>query len=219
MSSLVQIASILAERASKKNDISFIKEMKDLVVIKRGRFLANSLGKNPAIAKNYLNSFEIDLELVDATDECNKTDISECDKIYRSKELIPAPIIYSSNPFDYVGAPGGADAYSWTSFGGERFNKHRPLTGKKARHSYTNNYIYVFNKAIDTVRVEGVFPDPRLIAKFRSCNSNGKPCFDETSDGFIEEQNAELIIKDILQNELRIIEHNEKDELKVDKNV
>lgn len=220
MASLLQIASILAERASKKTDKSFIRQMEDLVVIERARIIANSLSKISSIDKYYLNAFHAPLKKVDITDECSTEleDLDCADEAYRTVDLVPEPIRYSGNLFTYVGAPGGAKAYGWTTFGNEPFMKASKLTGKNARWNYVNGYIYIFNKEIDKIRVEGVFGDPRELKKFQSCDGT-KPCFSEESEMFVDEQNAKLIINEILGTHLRLLPQNEKILIKEDKNV
>lgn len=217
MPSLVQIGSILAERASKKNDITFRHEMEDLAIIKYGRFLANRLERNPGMDKYYLRAFDVPLKPIDKDDEC-LTSVDGCGKIMRSIDPIPDPVKYGAHLFNYVGAPGGYQAYGWTTFGTEPRLRKLPLIGGKARHTRVNSYLYIFNKDIDKARVEGVFPDPRLLAVFLQCGGN-KPCYDAVSDALIDEQTAELIIKDILMNELRLLPVNEKVQIKTDKNV
>lgn len=217
MASLLQIASQLAERAGRKNDITFIKQMKDLTIFKRATILANSLGKNPALDKLYLSYFHVDLKKVDATDECSDEEIACADKVYKSVVPVPEPLKYGVHPFNYVGAPGGAKAYGWTTFGNEPYYQLDPFTGKFARHTYIDSYIYVFNKEIDEIRVEGVFGDPRKLAAFKSCNG-AKPCWTDEQETAIDERLAELIIKDIT-GELRFNIPDEPVQIKVDKDV
>lgn len=223
MSSLLQIASILAERASQKTSASFILEMKDLAVIKRARFLKNSLEKNSNIDRLYLNSFLVPVARVNPADPCEENP-DECDSLLRSTDLVPKPIRYAVHPFNYVGAPDGSIPFGWTTFGTEPKLKLLKPSGKKARHTYIDQYIWLFNENnLEYVRVEGVFPDPRLIAKFKACSSDSatapKSCWNEEQDFFVEEDIAELIIKDTLANELRLIARNEPVTIKEDKNV
>jgi hypothetical protein len=222
MSSLIQIASILAERASKKTDQSFILEMKDLAVIKRARFLENSLNKDNGLDKIYTNSFIVPLKRVNPANECEE-DPDPCDSILRTVDKVPTPIRYGVHPFNFVGPAYGGKPYGWTTFANEPRLKALPLTGKDARHTYRNQYVYIFNEEnVEEVLIEGVFPDQRLIAKFFACpdeDGNKKVCWKNEQDFFVEESIAELIIKDILQNELRIISRNEPTEVKPDKNV
>lgn len=213
---LHQAASYLAERAGKKTDMSFIKEMKDLVVVISARFKADTLAKNPSADKYYLQKFNVPVIAVDSTDECN-AEIAKCDKVFKSVDQVPSPLRYTSNPFSYVGAPGGNYGFGWTTFGTEPKRRFKKLTGSFPRHTYINGYIYIFNKEIDEVGVEGVFSDPRVVANFKC--GDGTPCFSETSEFPIEEQILKLVYDEILTRHLRISLPNEKILIKEDKNV
>jgi hypothetical protein len=221
MATLLSVASFLAERAGKKTDITFIDAMKDLAVIKRARFLANTLSKDPGKARFYLQKFRVKMRKIDITDECTPEDeVDACcgERAFRTVEQVPVPLQFGVHPFEYVGPVGGFKGYNWTTIGNEHFLKHRKLVGSNARYAYTSNHIYLFNREDAELQVEGVFPDPRLLVKFQKCGEN-KPCWDEEQDAFLEEQIAELIVKDILVTELRIAQPNEPIQLKEDKNV
>lgn len=219
MATLNQAASFLAERAGKKTDITFIQAMEDLVVIKWGRFIANSLSKNPSLDKFYLQAFEVAIVSLDMVDECADSIADCCDKAFKTVSTIPLPIRYGTNPFNYVGSPGGNKGYSYTTIGNLAVLSTSKLTGRNPKYSYVNNFIYVFNKDIDKIRVEGVFSDPRVLSKFKVCGTD-KPCYSNEQDFPIDEQSLEMIIKDIMANELRLVAiPNEKIELKEDINV
>lgn len=215
MASLLQGASILADRAGKRTDITFIKQMKDLIVIGRARIIANSLSKNPASAKYYSQSFLVPVEVIDKNDECSEEIPECCDKAWRTIDKIPNPIRFGPNLFSYVGAPGGSYPFGWTTFGTEEYMQKRPIVGKKGRYTYTNEYIYTFNKDLDKIRVEGVFSDPREVAKFRHCNDEGVSCYSDETEFPMDEQNLEIIIKDIT-NQLRLNIPDEPTQVKID---
>jgi len=215
MATLQQAASYLAERAGKKTDIPFIREMKDLVVVISARFKADTLGKTPSLDKYYLQRFNVPLQAVDKSDECN-ADIAKCDKVFRSIEKVPSPLRYTTNPFSYVGAPDGSHGFGWTTFGTEPKRQLKKLTGQFPRHTYINEYIYIFNKDIDEIGVEGVFSDPRAVAKFKC---GGKPCYSDESEFPIDEQLLKLVYDEIITKHLRLIIPNEKILIKEDKNV
>jgi hypothetical protein len=219
MASLLQIASFLAERAGRQRDVVFRREMEDLIVLKRARFIANSLEKNPSKAKFYLQKFKVRLEKVDITDECEEEAAPACsDKAYKSIEKIPVPIQFGVHPFEYVGPIGGFQGFGWTTFGNEYWMKKRKHVGKKPRYAYTSERIYVFNTDLEEIQVEGIFDDPRLLRPFQACDGS-KSCWNDEQVLFLEAQYAEVIIRDILANELRIALPNEPIKIKEDKNV
>jgi hypothetical protein len=216
MASLHQAGSYLAERAGKKTDITFIKQMKDLVVIESARLKANSLSKTPSLASHYIQRFHVPLKKVDSTDECNEEAIDKCEMVYRSVLSIPEPIRFTSNPFPYVGSPDGGHAFGWTTFGTEPKRRVKKLTGKFPRHTYANNYLYIFNIEIDEIAVEGVFSDPRSVSKFKC---NGTPCYSDEQEFPIDEQTLKLVYDEIITKHLRLVIPNEKIQIKEDKNV
>ncbi len=216
---LKDIGELLAERAGRQLDIPFQKELQDLVIFKRARFLTNSLEKRPANKRFYLQAFDVAIERIDTTDECSEDLPEGCDIAFRTIEEIPSPLKIGVHPFSYVGAPGGHKAYGWTTFGQESLFRHLPATGKLPRHTFINNKIYIFNDPnSEKIRVEGIFGDPRDLVKFMKCGTQ-KPCFSETENFPIDEATLELVIQDILMKELRIIPREEDIEVKVDKNV
>ncbi len=216
---LDQIASILAERAGKKSDNTFIREMKDLVIIKRARIIANSLSKNPSLDKNYMQGFKVAVKLIDITDECSIEDPECIDKAWITTVEIPQPIRYGVNPFAYVGSIGGSKGFGWTTFGNESFLKRKILTGKNPRYTWRNNRIVIFNKDLTEagLGVEGVFGDPREVSKFKACDGK-KSCYSDEQEFPIDEQNVELIIRDLMTNELRLNVVNEKNVIREDHN-
>jgi hypothetical protein len=220
MASLRNLASFLAERAGKKRDITFIRSMEDLLIVKRARFLANSLSKDPSKDRFYLQKFKLPLTKIDLEDECLETeDIDpKCEsKAYISTDSVPIPIRYGVHPFNYVGPVGGFKGYGWTTLGTEPWMKKRDMVGGNPRYTYTSNKIYIFNKEISEIAVEGVFPDPRLLKEFQSCD--GTVCWSEEQEAFIEDEIAELILTDIEQNNLRLAVPNPPIQVKTDENV
>jgi hypothetical protein len=215
MGSLTALGSLLAERAGRKRDAAFIQQMEDWVVAKRARFIANSLSKSPNLDRYYLQKFTLETEAVDITDECN-LDPSKCDAVYRTV-VLPQPLRYNSSVFTYVGAPGGYKSFGWSTFGSEPYLRDNQLTGKNPRYTYTNDRVYVFNWD-GKIQIEGVFADPRQLAKFRSCNDDGKSCYSDEIDFPIEEQTSSLIISEIVR-ELGLSKENEPVQIKEDKNV
>lgn len=217
MASLAAAASYLAERAGKKRDMTFIKEMKDLIVIETARLKTNSLSKTPSLDKYYLQRFQLDTKAIDPSDECASS-VKDCEAVYRTKDKIPQPLRYTSNPFSYVGAPDGSHGWGWTTFGTEPKRQAKKLTGKFPRHTYINEYLYIFNIKIDTIGVEGVFSDPREVAKFLTCGTT-KPCYSDETEFPIDEQLLKLAFDEILYKHLRVFIPNEKIIIKEDKNV
>lgn len=214
---LAEIAEIIAERAGKQFNVAFIEEMKDLVVIHRARILTNILEKKPQQKKLYSQS--IVLELTEANrDECAELSNCACEDVTVTTVQVPTPLKTGTNPFDFVGSPGGYVAFGWTTFGGERYTKHSPLTGKNARYTLLNNKIYIFNDLnTEKIRVEAVWDDPRVLANYSCSAEENIPCYTATNDFVADAAIAELVINDILTKELRLLPEKEPIQVKTDK--
>jgi len=216
---LSTIAEILAERVGRQFDIPFQEELTELIVIYRARLLTNSLQKNPAHKKYYSQFIILDLEEV-SKDECDDIIGCPCENIKRTVKEIPQSLKVGSNVYDYVGSPGGVEAYGWTTFASEKYMSSSKYTGKKARHTILNNRAYIFNdKNVEKIRVEDVFSDPRKLAEFSCSIEEFVPCYTTTSEFLTDEALTQLIIESILSKELRLYPQEEKIEVKTDKNV
>lgn len=220
MASLSQGASQLADRAGKKNEVVFIKQMKDLVVFRRAVFLGNTLSKQPGLDRHYLQSFKVPMIKVDKDDEWCPIDPEEeecCNILYRSQLPIPEPIRYGVHPFNYVGSVGGSKAYRYTTFGNEPFLQADKQLKDFPAYTFLNNYLYIFNIKTDYIRVEGVLADPRGAAPFQVCEGN-QSCYSDEQEFPIDERLMGLIITDITK-ELGFNAPDEPTIVKVDKSV
>lgn len=214
---LPAIAEQIAERQGRQFDVPFKQQMEDLAVVFRSRFLTNSLGKNPALKKYYTQYIIEDLEEVNK-DECDELADCNCENVLRTKREIPQSIRIGTNPYDYVGSPGGMQPFGWTTFSSERYYTHNKFTAKLARYTKLNNRIYIFNEMnIQKVRIEDVWDDPRELANF-SCSSVAHvPCYTSTSDFITDNAMAQLVIEAIIEKLNG--KKQEEIEIKTDKNV
>lgn len=217
---LKDIGELLAERAGRQLDVPFQMEMRDLVILKRARFLTNTLEKKTSLSRFFSQAFDIEITKIDITaKDCEEALPDGCDIAFKTVENVPIPLKIGVHPFDYVGAPGGHKAYGYTNFGSESTLRHLPYVGKKPRYAYINDKIYIFNEPnSNKIRIEGVFSDPRDLAAFKKCGTD-KPCFSETENFPIDGATLELIIRDIMATELRLNPVQEDIQVKVDKNV
>jgi hypothetical protein len=214
---LIQIAELIAERAGRQYDKPFNLQMQDAVVYHRARYLANKLQKKQSLSSYYLQSFSDDLIDVNK-DECAEVAECGCENIKRTKNKIPRPLVVGPLPFSYVGNVAGNHSYGWTTFGNEYIMSHSPITGKKPRHTYLNDYIYIFNeKNAERIRGEGVFTDPRSLTHLKGCGEEASaPCYSDNLDFPIDDELIQLIVEQILRIELRI-PIQEPSEIKADK--
>ncbi len=220
---LLQIAELISERAGRQFDTAFNMEMQDLVVAHRARYITNKVQKNPTLGNYYVQSAIVDLKEV-GKDECEGLAECNCENVLvtvdedGNPKKIPRPIVFGTHPFNYVGSPTGVQPFGWTTFGTEKYLAASPITGKKQRHTYLNEYIYVFNdRNLDKLRFEGIYADPRVLGGFK-CNDGSKPCYSESLDFPIDDELIEPIINQIVNSILnRNVE--EKQEIKVGQNV
>lgn len=218
---LSSAAEFLAERAGRQTDIPFVEQMKDMIVLKRATYITDRVAKRSADKKFFTHAFKVAILKVDKKDECSEEIPECCEAVYKTELSIPNPLRVGTHPFDYVGHLGGDKSFGWTTFGSESIFQHQPIVGKFPRHTYINDYIYVFNEPNATeIRVEGIFLDPRDLVKFNKCNGSA-PCFTEESTFPIDGKILDMIIMDILNNVLRIGPHEQaqKLEVKADQNV
>jgi len=217
---LKDVGEFLAERAGRQLDVPFQRQMHDLVILKRARFLTNTLEKKTSLSRFFLQAFDADIIKIDITaKDCEDALPEGCDIAFKTVLDIPVPLKIGVHPFDYVGAPGGHKSYGYTTFGSESTMRHSKYTGKKPRYAYINDKLYIFNEPnSNKIRIEGVFSDPRDLAPFMKCGTD-KPCFSETENFPIDGATLELVIQDIMAKELRVTPREEDLQVKVDQNV
>lgn len=235
--SLPSIAEYLAERAGRQNDFPFRKQMEDAAVNWRATLVTNSLAKNPAQKSFYMQSILMPLAKVskqdnedadgcdtcvdteDITNFCEELKDCGCEDVFRTKDKVPDTLRISLNPFDYVGSPGGAKAFGWTTFGSEVFKASNPIVGKLPRYTLLNDYIYIFReKNLLDLRIEGVFADPRDLYGLK-CANQTEPCYTKTSDFPVDGRMKQQIIQYVLSVDLHIPSNKEEIEVKADKDV
>lgn len=216
---LLTIAEIVAERAGRQQDIPFQDECADWAVAHRAIVLTSILSVRPQLKKQFSKAIVVDLIEVNK-DECESIDECTCSDVLKTKTTIPPTLKIGPNPFDFVGSPGGYVSYGWTTFGSEPFLACNKFTGKKTRHTLLNDYVYIFNDLnTERVRIEGVWNDPRELAKFSCSGESFIPCY-SASDDFIEDEAvAQQVIERILRLELHILPEKEKYQVKADKDI
>jgi hypothetical protein len=220
------IGEFLAERASRQFDIPFIRQMEDSAVFWRARLLTDTIERNPSKKAFFSQAILLELKDVDREDreeecavECEELEECGCESIKRTLQKVPHSLKVGVNPFDYVGSPGGAHAFSYTTFGSEKYKLRAEINAKKPRYTFINDYIYVFNEPnLEELRVESVFGDPRQLYDYK-CPGQNTPCYTATSDFPVDEKTIQMIIEYIMKTELRIPVVEEKTEIKADQNV
>ena len=138
-------------------------------------------------------------------------DVDAC--IIRTATKVPKPLeANSSLNITFVGEYGGR-AWDKQNHNSTYWAQHRKYTGNEPMWYYQNGYIYIVNpptKMISYMNVQGVFEEPMVAEKFRTCDcpDNEASCLDEDSLDF--EYNmplhyVDLIVKLVAETELRIL--------------
>lgn len=85
-------------------------------------------------------------------------------------------------------------------------------TGTETKWYYQNGYIYIVNPPslmLDTINIQGIFEDPMVAEKFRTCDCpNEEDCVDADSLDFeyaMPLHYVDLIVKMVAETELRIL--------------
>lgn len=181
---------------------------------KRSTLIYNQLVKGVLHSNNYKQTIPcLELELVDAyTDTCCIDLRSGC-QVLRSVQKLPTRLnirgyediqVRPLNVFQYK-LNHVYDREKWTTSGNGRFN---------SKDIYTviiNDYLYVKagNKSISKLlgkylTIEGIFDDPEECRAFTECNTN-RPCFSEDETYPIEDWMIDIMKRDIIASDLRII--------------
>lgn len=137
-------------------------------------------------------------------------DIEAC--ILRTELKVPKPLeTYDGLNLSFVGEYGGRP-FDKENHNSMYWAQAAKYTGKEPKWYYQNGYIYLVNppsRMIDHVNIQGIFEDPMVAEKFRTCDCpNNSPCLDEDTLDF--EYNmplhyVDLIVKMVAETELRIL--------------
>jgi hypothetical protein len=196
--SLYNIASSLASRVGQPTNAALIEELKFIFTYKQINYKQQFLEKHPEQRKFFFQSFTTDLEPIPKGD-C-ELPITGCE-VLRSKCKIPMPIRSSYSMFDFVGTPDWLHAFTESSPEFLEFYKHNKYTSKDAKWFYMNERLYVFNNLnLKKIAVRAVFTDPSTV---NSCCSAGTTCFDESKPYPMSQDLLNVIMRDILNVELR----------------
>lgn len=107
----------------------------------------------------YLQSYEAELEQVDANDSClESVPDSDC-VILKTKNPVPTPIkTKTGNPFLFVGNATKDVIFAYGKKEHVKFMSYLKFAGKAYYYEYINNYIYVYNATkIKTIRIDAKY--------------------------------------------------------------
>lgn len=105
--------------------------------------------------------------------------------IMRSSRIVPAPMRFGTDLFDYVGTIDGDVPFGYAAEGTFALMKFLPYAGKKTFYEWVNRRIIIRNKSVNFVdqpipmiRVKAVFDHPLDVFQF-NCQTTGCDFWDE----------------------------------------
>lgn len=153
------------------------------------------------------NLGQVPLQQADKNECC---DIDAC--ILRTVNQIPKPIETSGAlNLTFVGNTNGRP-YQKDTHNGMYWSHANKYTGNITRWYYQNGYLYIVNPPtvmLDHINVQGIFEDPMVAQKFRTCDCpNNETCIDEDSLDFeysMPLHYTDLIVKMVAQTEIQLL--------------
>lgn len=209
---LNEITQIITERAGRPFDQPFRLQVKDLVKLWRMRLMKESMERHPNDKKFFLQKFVAPLTEVDIV-ECPFS--IDCNILRTGK--LPKPI-RTNSLFDFVGTVDFSKTFTYSQPEVATYHNHAKWTGHLTRYSYVDNYIYIHNpptNELEYIGIRGIFEDPAELQSFY-CDSNAdKTCYTDDVEFPIPGDLIQPLIQSILATELKIVQPERKEEIKV----
>ena len=166
---LNEYAVQLAEPYNRQFDIPYLSMVKDRIIIKVGRMLRNSLDKNPNDRKFYRMEPLI-LPLHSTTMGCGPTACTVMETDY-----IPTPLRSNGILFDFVGSADGSTVFTEVSLGMDVYINSTEYASRRTKYRWMGDRIQVVSNIIPKIMVQGIWADPRVVAKLRCDDKNCNP--------------------------------------------
>lgn len=159
---LNQIAENIAFALGDQFNNTLIEAIKHTVIVYRGRLIKDDLTNNFMDYTNYLQSFIVNLELVNPiTGYCDKC------RLLRTVNKVPTPIrtkLLDRSGFAYVGQIDANNAFVFSKLEEFKFLSSLQYQHNVMYFAWDNGYIYVLdNSKLCAIRLEAIFSDPREI--------------------------------------------------------
>lgn len=206
MASLNQIEKnirniIRAGRLSDDEQISG-REMKFKINIMRAMLIKREVDKKKTLDVETIQDLQcVPVELTDKA-ECCEIEI-DC-VILRTKNKIPKLLDANfHNMLTYAGTIDGNQQFQQSTYETIVWSQYEKWTSKLPRYFEKNQRLYIINKDfVDNIRIRGVFEDPGLVAKYKTCD--GDPCYTDDDEYPISAWMIPIINDLILEKDLRI---------------
>lgn len=164
MATLNSIAENIAFTLGEQFNDTLKQSIKDSIINYRAMFIRQDLDNNPLSYTDYLQSFCIEMSIVNKS-EC--PEISVKGKVLKSKQVLPKPLRIKNNGrvnLKYVGSVDRSISFTFATAFEMNFMQHLPLQDDVIYYTVINQYLYILNNLkICKVLVEEVIADPRTI--------------------------------------------------------
>jgi len=188
MATLNQIANdiLTAVRPQLSDDSELdIRQIKFWIKNQRSVLIRNEINRNRTIDSDITQTLCVELECVDASDCC---DIKLGDKILRSTKEIPETLeMHNKKAITRIG-PVNKKKESFNLVDYERvpFVTEARFTGNMVFAFMHDKYLYIYSKNpryrdMEAASLRGVFEDPEIAKRFKSCDDITVPCYSDDS--------------------------------------
>lgn len=197
--SLNQIVDSLSDIVGKPFDVPLKRRIKHIVNYKRDTLMHQFLDRHPEQRRFFLQSWVMTLKKSSPV-ECPLPLPGNC-FVLKTTAKTPRPIRNKHFIFDYVGGVRGDDPYSYWDMAYSQFLKYNTYTSKRPKHYWADDYLYIINEASDRkVLMRGVISNPESV---NACAET--VCYNDDLPYPIAEDLLNIVIKDILSTELKMI--------------
>lgn len=165
MATLNSISENIAYALGEQFNDTFKQSIKDSIIDYRAMLIRQDLDNNPLSYTDYLQSFCVDLKLVNRS-ECPT--LSMCsDKVLKSVQKIPKPLRIKNNGrinFKFVGSVDRSTSLTFATGHEMQYMEYLPLQDEVIYYTVINGYLYILNNIkLCTILIEEIIADPRTI--------------------------------------------------------
>lgn len=171
-------------RISRPDDLTLSnRQIEFMINYLREKLIVQQLQKGRSISSNIKQDLgSVSVITVDKSEDA----IKSMRYIIRTEQQIPQPIELDRK--DLITFVGGLDKetdFTFKTKANVRWNKHNKYASKEPLAYYSEDYIYVTNlpnPLLEYINIEGVFLNPREVAKFK--HKDGTPCYNPDVDSY-----------------------------------
>lgn len=164
MATLNSISENIAFAMGEQFNDTFKQSIKDSIINYRAMLIRQDLDNNPLSYTDYLQSFCIELEVVNKS-ECPELSIKE--EYLKSKQKVPKPLRIKNNGrsnFKFVGSIDRSIVLTFETGHGMNYMSYLEFQNDVIYYTIINGYLYVLNNLkLCKLLIEEIVADPRNI--------------------------------------------------------